>query len=282
MPLTEIADMPTLRSPLSYVGGKFRLLKHLLPLINPLPPGETEYVEPFGGGASVLIAKSPHPSEIYNDLNGDLFNFFKTLRDREPELSRRLKLTPYSRREFAAALQSKATDPVEQAADFYTKLNQAFGADISVGKGERNDRNWTVDKGSYRGMNRRVSAWLSKADRLHDVAFRLRTVAFENEDAIKLIKKRDSPSCKMFVDPPYKGQEYIYPVSFSQHAELAQALNAAMSKIVLTHYDCETVRELYPEGKWRYRMIEGKATVCGARDASRRELILWNFDAEEA
>lgn len=54
-----------LRSPIVWFGGKGHIVNKLLPLI----PSHKIYVEPFGGGANLLIAKEPSPVEIYNDLD---------------------------------------------------------------------------------------------------------------------------------------------------------------------------------------------------------------------
>lgn len=54
-----------MRSPIWWFGGKGNMVAKLLPLI---PPHRT-YVEPYGGGASLLFAKNPSPVEVYNDLN---------------------------------------------------------------------------------------------------------------------------------------------------------------------------------------------------------------------
>ena len=61
-----------------WYGGKFSHLDWLLPL---LPPAR-HYCEPFGGSAAVLINRKPSPVETYNDLDGEIVNFFRALRDK--------------------------------------------------------------------------------------------------------------------------------------------------------------------------------------------------------
>ena len=51
-----------------WLGGKRRLSKHILPLF----PEHRCYVEPFAGGAALFFLKEPVPSEVLNDLNGEL------------------------------------------------------------------------------------------------------------------------------------------------------------------------------------------------------------------
>ncbi len=73
-----------------WYGGKFNHLNWLLPLL----PESTHYCEPFGGSAAVLINKKPSPVETYNDIDGEVVNFFKVLRDRSDELIKAIGLTP--------------------------------------------------------------------------------------------------------------------------------------------------------------------------------------------
>lgn len=74
------------------------MVKKLLPLV----PKHRIYVEVFGGGASLLLAKEPSLVEVYNDLDAGLVNMFRVIRDPDlfAEFHRRVQLIPYSRGEF--------------------------------------------------------------------------------------------------------------------------------------------------------------------------------------
>jgi DNA adenine methylase len=97
---------------LRYHGGKFRLAPRI---IAHFPPHRV-YVEPFGGAGSVLMRKEPSFAEVYNDLDGEVVNVFRVLRDpdRAERLRTLLELTPWSRIEFRACYEP-ADDPIEQA-----------------------------------------------------------------------------------------------------------------------------------------------------------------------
>jgi len=82
-----------------WYGGKFSHLDWLLPLL----PECNHYCEPFAGSGAVLFNKAPSPVETYNDLDGEVVNFFKVLRDNKQELLEQIALTPFSREEFGKA-----------------------------------------------------------------------------------------------------------------------------------------------------------------------------------
>jgi DNA adenine methylase len=67
-----------------WYGGKFNHLDWLLPLL----PAAHHYCEPFSGSAAVLLNRIPAPVETYNDVDGDVVNFFRVLREQPEELSR--------------------------------------------------------------------------------------------------------------------------------------------------------------------------------------------------
>lgn len=66
---------------LRYHGGKVRLA----PKIVALMPAHDAYIEPYAGGAAVLLEKPRSRLEVYNDLDGDMVNLFQMLRDRRSD-----------------------------------------------------------------------------------------------------------------------------------------------------------------------------------------------------
>lgn len=222
-----------IRSPIPWFGGKCRQAKRIITHF----PAHHTYVEPYGGAASVLLAKPPSPVEVYNDLDSGLVNFFRVLRDEQllGELVRRLDLTPYSREEFVACRDGHGAGQVERAWRFFVVALQGFSA-IAVGQV------WAYARGmSRRGMSGRVSKWLSAIDRLPEVAARLRMVQIEHRPALDVIERFDTPDTLFYLDPPYvpatrRSGEYAHEMTEADHVELVAALLDIDGMAVLSGY----------------------------------------------
>lgn len=86
--------------PLKWHGGKHYLAPKIVELF---PPDCLHYVEPYFGGGAVLLAKLYVGwSEVVNDIDGNLMNFWRVLQDETmfAALKRRLEATPFSEKEW--------------------------------------------------------------------------------------------------------------------------------------------------------------------------------------
>ncbi len=82
-----------LKTPISYYGGKQKLATKIISSI----PNHTLYCEPFLGGAAVFFAKQPSEIEVLNDVNKQLINFYKIVRDDFVSLEKEIRITLHSR-----------------------------------------------------------------------------------------------------------------------------------------------------------------------------------------
>lgn len=108
---------------LRYHGGKWLLAEWI---ISNFPPHRV-YVEPFGGAASVLLQKRRTYAEIYNDLDGEVVNLFRVVRDDGLRLRQMLELTPFARDEFKLSYET-SDDPIEQARRTVVRSFMGFGS----------------------------------------------------------------------------------------------------------------------------------------------------------
>ena len=109
-------------STLQYFGGKNKMLKIIIPLLESQP--HRIFADVYGGSAAVIANKRPVIGDYYNDLNGRLINFFRVARDNPADLISALELTPYSRQEFGDCI-PMSEDPIEDARRLFVILNQS-------------------------------------------------------------------------------------------------------------------------------------------------------------
>lgn len=256
------------------------MLGRLLPLI---PPHHT-YVEVFGGGAALLFNKEPSPVEVYNDIDGDLVNFFRVLRD--PEKFQRfyqlVQLTPYSREEFEYCFDTlkDSTDDVERAYKFFVVARMSMS-----GMGVLGVRRWSyVISESYRGMSENVSKWLSVIERLPEFHARVMRVQIENDDFRRIIPRYDTKETLFYCDPPYVSEtrghvRYRCDMTVEDHKDLVELLLSARGMVLLSGYQHPVYAPLEDAGWTRldfptacYAVVRSRGSGLQGKGAARTKV----------
>ncbi len=260
-----------------WYGGKFSHLDWLLPL---LPPAH-HYCEPFGGSAAVLLNREPAPIETYNDLDGEVVNFFRILREQSDELIRRIALTPFSRKELEIACQREDVDDIERARRFYVRARQTRTGLAQTASPGR----WAYCVATSRaGMGGAVSRWFGGIEELFYIADRLLRVQIENLPAEEVLRKYDSEQTLFYCDPPYihetRGdtKAYAFEMTNEEHVRLAKILHSLRAKVAISGYRCELMDTLYND----WYLTEAPPKICHSVKEVRREALWTNYDPKEA
>lgn len=217
-------------------------------IIDLMPP-HLHYVEPYAGGLAVLLAKDPEGvSEVVNDLNGSLTNFWDVLRSVEGFnlFIRRVETTPFSELEWIRADAMSDFPPscnIERVWAFFVRCRQSMaGRMASFAPLSRNR--------TRRGMNEQVSAWLNAVEGLPEVHERLRRVVILNRDALDVIRQQDGKNTLFYLDPPYLHEtrsttnEYgDFEMTEEQHRELLTTLVSIEGKFLLSAYPSQLYKE---------------------------------------
>jgi DNA adenine methylase len=260
--------------PFGWYGGKFSHLDWLLPLL----PTAHHYCEPFAGSGAILLNRDPSPVETYNDLDGEVVNFFRVLREQKQVLIESIGLTPFSREEFGiACLLEPDTLPLERARRFYVRARQVrtgLAQTATIGR-------WANCKDTSRaGMSGVVSRWLGGVEALPQIAERLLRVQIENRPALDVIQLYDAPDTLFYCDPPYLHETrgdtkaYGYEMTNRQHEELAETLNSITGMVAVSNYQCDLMDRLYPAPRW-VKTTGLERTIHSTKD-------LWtNYDPRE-
>lgn len=259
-----------MKPPFTYYGGKVGLASRILELI----PPHRIYLEPFFGSGAVLFAKEPSTHEIINDLDGDVINFFRILRDRPDDLEMAVRLTPYARDEWLDAdLGAEGLDDLERARRFWVRVNQSFAKTHNTHTG------WSITTARTQAPPRSV---LGRIGRFAAVAERLMEVTIENTDGIALVERfGDDPDAVIYADPPYVGSsrrggrdrgevnDYTIEMPDDEHRRLAKTLASVDATVILSGYPTPLYEEIY-EGWWTVDYttnVHASNSVTSSRDA---------------
>ncbi|KPK39263.1 MAG: adenine methyltransferase [Phycisphaerae bacterium SG8_4] len=268
-----------LTPPLKWHGGKSYLADWIIDLM----PRHLHYVEPFGGGLAVLLAKNPFDerhqwseksfekgiSEVVNDLNRELMNFWKVLQDEESfgRFRRIVEATPFSQPQWHDAgtrMMPRHESDIEAAVAFFVRCRQSrAGGFKSFATLSRNR--------TRRRMNEQASAWLNCIEGLADVHDRLKRVVVLCEDALKVITQQDGERTLFYLDPPYvhntrsTTDAYQYEMHDSVHSELLSTIRQCRGRVMLSGYP----NELYDLtlGDWNRhdRKIDNKVSSAASK-----------------
>ena len=256
------ADAPT-RPALRYHGGKKVLSEWI---ISNLPTDHDSYIESFGGSLAVLLNKPRSRLEICNDLDEDVVNFFRVLREREAELIRSIRWTPFAHAEQKLAYEP-TDDPLERARRFYVRSHMTIsGPTAQWNSGFRRQKKFSRGRNGYSRMKPAALSFM-ETEHLYQIAERLRGVTIEEADALEVIQRYDNDRALFYVDPPYVAatrkrwadSAYRHEMTDEQHRKLAEVLHGCKGMVALSGYDGPLYQELF--GDWR--RLERQARTNG-------------------
>lgn len=233
----EIREHDICHCPFNYPGGKGRALEKILPHL----PYRDSYIEPFGGGAALLLARKPVKLEVYNDRFGGVVDFYTCLKNRAlaTRLIDWLDLTVHSRELFVQAKNTwpDQDDIVIRAGMWYYLTRFSFsGIGRNFGRAVRPN---VILSGHVR--DKLVDFWP-----IHE---RLRYVTIENQDWSSIFRDFDDHGAVFYVDPPYIDaykNTYKYELSKSDHVRLLDTIMDLKGYVALSAYP----NELYDSYKW--------------------------------
>jgi DNA adenine methylase len=257
-----------------YHGSKWRLAPWIISHF----PKHIIYVEPFGGSGSVLLRKERSKIEVYNDLDGEIVNLFRVVREHGEKLSRLIYLTPYSRNEYIKSFEH-TDDPVEKARRTIIRSFQGWGGRYTTkcagGKTGNPESSFSIDKRITKCGSRTLN-WLNVSDTIISIIERLRGVVIEEMNYKSIIKKNDTRNTLFYIDPPYlletrnSENDYRHEFTTADHIELADILNNVAGSVIVSGYYSKLYEELYCGREWR---IEKRDT--NSVQNTKRQEIIW-------
>lgn len=234
------------KSPLKWVGGKQRLLNHLLPK---LPDGK-RLIEPFVGGGSVFLG-SNYEGYVLGDTNGHLIELYQTISEKPDSF---------------CTIAEKLFVEESLSSERYNELRGMFNTEHNPEV--RGALFLYLNKFGFNGLCRYNKAgkfnvpfgWPSSVprfprDEILAFAQKAKTATFVHRDFTEVMMSAKLGDV-VYCDPPYLDRDNAssfkaYSATgfdLTRHRELAECarkLAASGIPVAISNHDCIAARELY-------------------------------------
>ena len=257
-----------MKSILNYPGAKWGMAKQIVSMM----PPHRSYLEPFFGSGAVLFNKPPSAIETVNDIDGDITNFFKVVRECPEELAEAISLTPYSRDVFNDAHENRGTGDFDRAYRFAIRSRMGHGFKTYQKTGFKIDV-------YARERSYCVNCWNTMPERIFEAAARLKGVQIENRPALDLIRKFNYDNVLIYADPPYLlntrgGKQYKHEMDEQEHIELLAALKAHKGPAIISGYPSD----MYDRELRGWNTIHKRS--YNQNSDARTEVLWFNFETD--
>lgn len=246
-----------------WIGGKRRLADRLIPQF----PSHTCYVEVFAGGAALYFMRPPAHVEVINDINGELVNLYRVVKNHLEEFVRQFKYALSSREVFKwlQGTPPETLTDIQRAARFFYLQQHAFG-------GKVDGQTWGTATTAPPINLLRIEENLSAAH------LRLAQAYIENLDWAACIDRYDREHTFFYLDPPYWETEG-YGVNFGldQYEKMASKMRALKGKAIISLNDHPDIRRIFAD--FQIDTVPIQYNVGGGgRAVDRMEVIIYSWD----
>jgi DNA adenine methylase len=254
-----------MKTPITYWGGKQQLVSKILPFI----PPHKQYNEPFFGGGAIFFAKKPAEIEFINDINGEMVNFYKTLKRKFPELKDEVDCTLHSEFQHKEACEiyrePLSHSDVLRAWAVWMLSHQSVYAILG------NSWSVSIDK------NKAKQVQWSKERFTMLYARRLERTSIFSRDAVNVIKTTDTPTTFHYVDPPYFNADMGHYGGYTEadFIRLLEALSKVEGKFMLSSYPSDVLAEYTTAQGWHTVNINMTRSAGGGK---KTEVLTMNYN----
>ena len=267
---------------IKWVGGKTQCLSYIKEM---LPENFNNYYEPFFGGGALLLNIEPS-SAVVNDINPELINMYRQVRDQVGVVLRKLDALDI-RHEIA-----------DDAKEVYYQIRDEFNSNLLSNTPDQAARFIYLNKHCFNGLyrvnkkgqfnvpfNGRLTGVSCDRDNLIEVSKMLQHVSFSNTDFADAVKTAHADDF-VFFDSPYAP---LNPTSFVDYtkegfsyedhvrlADLFKELTTKGVKCMLTNHDTPLIRELYKD--FNIRVVDVRRSINrNGSDRKGKEVIITNY-----
>jgi DNA adenine methylase len=246
------------------MGGKSRLRKEIIKRL----PEHTCYVEVFGGAGWVLFGKEQSKVEVYNDIDGELVNFFRVVKNCHKAFVQAFDWVLVSRKMFYDFLATKEEDldEIQRAVRFYYIIKTSYG-----GKWHHPTFGYAKTEAASLNLEELYETFTG----IHQ---RLKRVYIEEGTFQEVVRRYDGAETVFFLDPPYfECSRYKFTMHPDDYVKLEETLRGIKGRFLLTINDHEAMRMVFRN----YTIEEVEVPYSIGRSVKSRvrfgELIVTNY-----
>jgi DNA adenine methylase len=269
-----------MKSPLRYPGGKSRAIDTISQY---LPSKFSEYREPLVGGGSMFIylkQKFPHLDIWINDLNSELYFFWKMAQSDIKELVSEIRKVKATHLEGRVLFNKMTKVDIDKLSDFERAVRFFVLNRITF--------SGTVESGGYSEEAFQKRFTDSSVERLNKISQLLKDIKITNLDYNELLKN-EGKDVFIFLDPPYLsvtksklyGKKGHLHTSFDHHI-FADNLKQCLHQWLITYDDCQTVRDNFqPFYIYEWQLQYGMNNYKQRSAAKGKELMITNYSIRQ-
>lgn len=256
-----------MKPPLTYYGGKQKMVRHILPLI----PPHSVYVEPFLGGGAIFWNKEPSQGEVLNDIHGEIVNFYQIAKTKYKQLEKEIQLTLHSR-----YLHRKA-QIIHEFPELFSDVKRAWATWVLCNMGFSGIMGASFGYDVKEGRNRTD---FKKNSFTQALAKRLDKVCIEHRDALEVIASRDRATTFFYIDPPYFNSNMSFYGGYTEQdfENLLKLLSTLKGKFLLSSYPSVLLEQYCKKQKWYQTSVQKTISVNkGGIGKQKTEVLTANY-----
>ena len=266
---------------ISYIGGKKFHVKYITPHF---PTKFDGYCEPFSGAFWVYLQSGLTKNQvIYNDLNPNMVNLFKSCTSNPSKMKDIMKSLPPQDADLFIKFRDEIfnrgfNNPINMpnfdlAAKFAYIQTQIFAGNTLSEKSKI-----TILDKKYRSKFEHFIDKLSNNKILRSLSG---ISSFENLDFEDCIKKYDREGMLFYIDPPYFDCEDYYTIGKKDiHERLSKCVSSIKGYAIISYYMFEQIKNWYDPNKFNfvtYNINCQNGNRLKEHSSKRQEILIKNF-----
>ena len=214
--------------------------------------------------------------EIINDINGELINFYRVLKNEFSRLKKEVDSTLHSREIHREAR------IIYNYPEFFDRITRAWALWVlsRMGFSGLIDGSWGYDIKTNKTVKTTRNSINNFTKELSD---RLENVQIECEDALKVIRTRDTKNTFSFIDPLYVGSDQGHYKGYTDEdfENLLNLLSGIKGKFILTMFPHEILKKHIKKNRWTVKEIERRITAAKTNRREQKELLVMNYKIDK-